>query len=341
MRKHLLLLSFWVIFGLTAQGQTKYKTIPLPKVISGVNEEFSGITLWQNRVYFLPQYGSHKETKLNSDFNIYSVSADSINRVINKIDTGLTTYRTLKVLNLDKLPDSIKNNYEGFEAITIVDGRIFLSIETTATFNYCFLLKGVIDTTNSRISIDPKNIISLKRPLYIKNAGFEALTYLPKQKKLLAIYEFNATVWRKTGYLIDTAFAGTPKALNTPFLYFRITDAATGADDKLYAINYHYNGDYQAYLNNGTIHDAEQDIKQQVLSLRDSLSRHPDYLQKHNYASIVMLNDYKDKRWKTLVTFDGFKNNWEGLTLFNKGALIITDANRSTKQVSLLAYIEF
>jgi hypothetical protein len=340
MRKHPLLLLFLVIFSLAAHGQTQYKTIPLPKNISGVNEEFSGITLWQNRIYFLPQYGSHKETKLNSDFNIYSISADSINRVINKIDTGLTKYRTLKVLNLGKLPDSIKNNYEGFEAITIADGRFFLSIETTATYNYCFLVKGVLDTAKNQISIDPKNIVSLKRPLYIKNAGFEALTYLPKQKKLLALYEFNATVWRKTGYLIDTAFTGSLKAISTPFLYFRITDIAT-ADNKLYAINYHYNGDYQSYLNNGTIHDAEQDIKQREPELRDGLNHHTDYLQKNNYASIVMLSGYKGKQWKTLVTFDGFKNNWEGLALFNKGALIITDANRSTKQVSLLAYIEF
>jgi hypothetical protein len=341
MRKHLLLLLFIVMIGSAVHGQTKYQTIPLPKGISSVNEEFSGITLWQNRVYFLPQYGSHKETRLDGEFNIYTINADSINRVINKVDTGLTNYKTLNVLNLDKLPDSIKNNYEGFEAITIVDGQVFLSIETTGTYDYCFLLKGLIDTANNRISIDPRNIISLKRPLYIKNAGFESLTYLPKQNKLLALYEFNATVWRKTGYLIDTTFNHSPKAITTPFLYFRITDVATGADDKLYAINYHYNGDYQSYLNNGTIHNAELDIKLRVPALRDSLKRQPEYLQKYTYASIVILDGYKGKQWKPLVTFDGFKNNWEGLTLFNKGALIITDANRSAKQVSILAYIEF
>ena len=35
------------------------------------------------------------------------------------------------------------------------------------------------------------------------------------------------------------------------------------------------------------------------------------------------------------------KKNWEGITLFDKGALIITDANRSLKQVVELAYIKF
>jgi hypothetical protein len=341
MRIHPLLLLFTVIIGLTARGQTNYKTIPLPKDINSVNEEFSGIALWQNRLYLLPQYGNHKETKLDANFTIYSITADSINRVIHQIDTALTKYRALKVLNLNKLPDSVKNNYEGFEAITIVDGRVFLSIETTDSYNYCFLLKGIIDTPTNSINIDPKNIVGLKRPLYVKNAGFEALTYLPKQKKLIALYEFNASVWRKTAYLIDTAFAQHAKAITTPFLYFRITDIATGAGDKLYAINYHYNGDYQSYLNNGSIREAEADLKVGVPSLRDSLTNMPDYLKTHTYAAIVMLDSYKAKRWKPLVTFAGFKNNWEGITLFNRGALMITDANRSKKQVCVLAYIEF
>ncbi len=341
MHKYILLVVFGAMLSIAAQGQRKYKTIPLPTGISGVNEEFSGITQWQGRVYLLPQYGSHKESKLNGNFNIYSIKSDSISRAINNSDTALAAFKSIKVLNLDKLPDSVKRYYQGFEAISIVAGRVFLSIETDDTYNYCFLLKGVIDTVNNRISIDYKSVISLKRPLYIQNAGFEALTYLPKQNKLLAVYEFNATAWRKTAYLIDTAFSHIPQEINMPFQYFRITDMATTADNKLYAINYHYNGDYQSYLNNGTIHHAEADIKLRMPALRDSINHNADYLKKFTYASIITMDSYNSKQWKTLATFNGFKNNWEGLTLFDNGALIITDANRSNKQASILAYIEF
>lgn len=341
MRIYVLLLVLGLMFSMTTQGQSKYKTIPLPAGIGHVNEEFSGITQWQNRVYFLPQYGSHKETKLNGRFNIYSIMADSINRVITGTGASLSNYKTLKVLHLDQLPDSVKAIYEGFEAISIVDGKVFLAIETDDSSDYCFLIKGIIDTVKNQISMDPKNIISLKRPLYIKNAGFEALTYLPKQNKLLATYEFNATAWRKTAYLIDTSFAKPARAVSMPYQYFRITDMATGADGKLYAINYHYNGDYQSYLNIGEVNHAEADIKLKVPVLRDSLNKNTDYLKKFTYASVIRLDSYKSKQWQTLSTFDGFKNNWEGLTLFNKGALIITDANRNTKQVSILTYIEF
>jgi hypothetical protein len=342
MLKYFLLLIFGAILTLSVKAQNKqYKIIPLPAGINGVNEEFSGLAHWQDRVYLLPQYGSHKENKLDGDFNIYSVQADSIARVIDKRDSALSACKTIKILNMDKLPDSVKRYYQGFEAISIVDGRVFLSMETIDTHNYCFLLKGTIDTSGNRIYIDTINIISLKRPLYVKNAGFEALTYLPKQNKFLATYEFNATTDCKTSYLIDTAFANNAQAVGSPFQYFRIADMVTGADDKIYAINYHYSGDYQSYLNNSTVKQAEQDIRQRMPTLRDSIDHDPEYLKKFNYAAIVKLDAYDSKRWKPIITFEGLNNNWEGLILFKKGVLIITDANRSNKQNSILAYLEF
>jgi hypothetical protein len=329
------------LFTGKVSGQNSYHTIPLPAGISSVNEEFSGMTMWNNRVYLEPQYGSHKETLLDGDFNIYSIAADSINRVITGNDKALTAYRTLKVLNLNQLPRQIKKYYEGFEAITIADGRVYLSIETTDTYAYCFLLKGVIDTVKNQITIDPKHYIKLKRPRYIKNAGFEGVTYLPTENKLLAQYEFNASANGNTGYLIDTSFKEAPQTITTPFLYFRITDIAATATDKLYGINYFYNGDYDSYLNNGIVKNPEQDIKQTIPELRDSLNKAPDYLKNHTYARIVMRDSYKDMQWKPVISFNGYKNNWEGLTLFNNGALIITDANRSQKQASVLAFIVF
>jgi hypothetical protein len=87
--------------------------------------------------------------------------------------------------------------------------------------------------------------------------------------------------------------------------------------------------------------NREDDIKKRVPDLKDKLTTSPDYLKNNTYARIVTLKNYKDKQWQQVVTFDSEKSNWEGITLFNKGALIITDANRSEKQVSRFAYIEF
>jgi hypothetical protein len=343
LKKLLSIFTFSVFLGFSGHSQTKPKLIPLPKIISGVNEEFSGIALWKNRIYLEPQYGDHKETKLDGQFSIYSISADSINRVINGKDIALTKYRSVRVLNLGKLPDSVKQYYEGFEAITIIDKQVYLSIETTDTYAYCFILKGILDTIKNTITINPKHYISLKRFPYISNAGFESVTYLPTENKLIAYYEFNGMKSGGTGYLIDTAFKHRPQKIKTPFLHFRITDISATKAGQIYGINYFWNGDYDHYLNNDFQTKQEDNIKIRIPDLKDSINTNPNYLKEKNttYARIVTLKNYKDKQWKQVVSFDGNTNNWEGLTLFKKGALIITDANRSNKQLTTFAYLEF
>lgn len=326
-----------------AYSQNAYKTIPLPQNINGINEEFSGMTTYGSRVYLEPQYGSRKETKLDGDFFIYSILTDSIGRVIDGKDTALTAYKTISVKNLDKLPDSVKRYYEGFEAISIVNNTAYLSIETHDAYDYCFLLKGKLDTVNNQIIIDPLHFATLKRYPHIDNAGFESVTWLPTEKKLLAYYEYNGMPNGGQGFLIDSAFKQAPEQIKAPFLYFRITDITATSDDKIYGINYFWNGDYNAYLNNATLNHQEANIKNAIPDLKDSLNNNPDYLKGKTtcYARIVMLNNRNDTQWKQVTTFPAKKNNWEGLTLYRKGALVITDANRSHKQLTTFAYFDF
>eukprot|EP01132_Coremiostelium_polycephalum_P012762 gene12762-15605_t len=299
-----LFLFYIVLLGAlqSVYAQKSFKTIPLPDAIKGVNEEFSGMALSAQRLYLLPQYGSHKETKLDSAFNIYSIHADSIGRIIDAKDTALTRFSTIKVKNLEKLPDSVKAYYE-----------------------------------------DPAHFCSLKRYPFIKNAGFESLAYLSGENKLIAMYEFNALPEGGNGFLIDTAFKETPKKIAIPFLPFRITDIQINAKGKIYGINYYWNGDYEAYLDNNILRHQEEHLKYLVPDLKASLNQNPDYLKEKTagYARIVSLENLKDNQWKQVVSFDPWKNNWEGLSLFRNGALIISDANRSKKQVTTLAYIEF
>ncbi|MDN3551325.1 hypothetical protein [Mucilaginibacter aquaedulcis] len=325
-------------------GQNAYKNIPLPQSINGVNEEFSGMTMYNGRVYLEPQYGNYKETKLDGDFYIYSLLADSVGRVIDGKDTALTSYRTISVKNLNKLPDSVKTYYEGFEAIAIINNTVYLSIETNDTYDYCFLLKGKLNEAKNELIIDPHHFVTLKRPLHVDNAGFESVAWLPHEKKLLAYYEYNGEPKGGSGYLIDIDFTKAPEKIETPQLYFRVTDIAVTGDDKIYGINYFWNGDYNAYLNNGVLKNEEENIKQTIPDLKAGLDADTAYLKQKStsYGRIVMLNNYKDKQWKQITSaFPAPKNNWEGLALYRKGALIITDANRSNKQLTTFGYVEF
>lgn len=335
------LATLLVISNVAGFAQTRFKTIPLPLSISNINEEFSGLAQLNGRVYLLPQYGSHKETRMDGEFNIYSLRADSVNRVVSGQDSALTTYRRIKLNNLNKLPAAVKQVYQGFESITFVGNHVYMAIETVDTAKYCFVLKGTIDTVNNSIDIDPLHFIALKRPLYISNGGFEAVTYLPGTRKLIAMYEFNAAPNGGTGYLIDTSLTKAPEAFNTPFLYFRITDLYAAKTGGLYAVNFFWDGEYRQYLDNRVVKNAEEDVARKVPALKDSLSKNGNYLKQKTFARIIYLKNYRAKHWKQVAVFDGYTNNWEGLTLFNKGALIITDANRSTKQKTVFAYLEF
>ena len=341
-RAYLLFFVSTFVFINNTCGQGNYKPVPLPPKISSVNEEFSGMTIWKNRAYLVPQYGSHKETKLNGDFFIYSLLCDSISRVIDGKDAGLSFYQSIRVNNLQQLPDSVKEYYEGFEAIEIVNGTVFLSIETNDIYDYCFLLKGKLDLLKHEINIDPLHFITLKRYPYIENAGFESVTYLPKENKLIAMYEFNGMPTGGIGFLIDTSFKKPVQKISVPFLYFRITDIKATKDDQLYGINYYWYGDYNSYLNNNILRHAEENIKISIPDLKDNLDTDPGFLKKNTcYARIVSLKNYRDAKWKQVASFECDKNNWEGLALFRNGALVITDANRNSKQATTFAFVSF
>ncbi|MEP6948031.1 MAG: hypothetical protein ABI863_02095 [Ginsengibacter sp.] len=342
-KKYLALMISIPAFLSNVYSQDNYRQIPLPVNINSVNEEYSGMTIWKSRLYLLPQYGSRKETKLDGDFFIYTISCDSVGGVIDRKDSGLTAYRSIKVNNLQKLPDSIKKYYEGFEAITIVNGKVFLSIETTDTYDSCYLLKGKLDTNKNEINIDPVIYAAIKRYPYIVNAGFESVTYLPQENKLLALYEYNGMTGGGIGFLIDTAFKKPLKKINAPFLYFRLTDITATSHDKIYGINYFWNGDYNYYLDNNLQRHEEENIKNSIPDLKKNLNADPGYLKKNStcYARIIMIENYRNTKWKQVVSFECAKNNWEGLALFRKGALVITDANRSSHQATTLAYVSF
>ncbi|MDH7461077.1 hypothetical protein QEG73_07290 [Chitinophagaceae bacterium 26-R-25] len=309
----------------------------LPEEISGVAEEFSGMALWNNRIYLLPQYGDQRkgERLVEDNFFIYSILTDSINLALDN-NVPLTKYQKIRVKNLDKLPQEVKDGYEGFEAISIVNGSVFMNIETHDNFDNCFMLRGKLDTAASELTIDASKVMRLKREFNLENAGFESIAYLPSENKLLTAYEANFhTV--NYAYLVDTGFTAEPVKTPIPMLPFRITDLFAG--DKIYALNYYYHGDHAIYADS-TIND----IKASIPEIAEHLNNDADYLKQkyHEYARIVSLDSLNDKKWRQVATFPGVKNNWEGLVLFRKGALIITDANNNAPfQVTTLAYIEF
>lgn len=341
-----LFLGGFLLSSATSFAQTEIK---LPPDISSVQEEYSGLALSHNRLYLLPQYGSNPDKSLQGAFFLYSLRLDSLQRVLQKKGPGapaaggeLTRYRKLRVRNLEQLPASIQKEYEGFEALVIVGNQMFLAMETVDSSLNCYLLAGRLDTARSEVVIDTARVKSLPRFSFVHNAGFEALTFLPAQNKLLALDEFNASGYGSKGYLLDTALTGAPQVVDVPNLYFRVTDIAA-ADSSVYALNYYWNGDYPHYLKNCMVGGEEKAIAA-TRDIQEQVSAQAGYLRDPNtcYTRIVKLAPGPTPRWEQVKKLETAcsGNNWEGLVVLDSGFLLISDANRSKRLKTTLVFIE-
>jgi len=322
-------------------AQVPQKVIQLPPIISGVDEEFSGLAMHDRRIYLLPQYGQKKSVTIKSPFSLYSISSDSIQRVIDNLDSALSFYKVVPVLNLDLLPDSISKSYQGFESITFVGNDVFLTMETIDNFGYCFILKGNLDSISNTITINPTHFVALKKHPQIPNAGFESLTYIPELKKLIAVFEFNG-INGGLGYMVDTALCSPPQKIHIPHLPFRITDVSADTNGDIYGLNYYWNGDFKHYGESELVDHHRTKLLQELPDLQRALNSDVEYLTEKttSYARIVKIR-LPDGRWEEVRRIDTNGDNWEGIIPFSKGVLVITDANRSYSQRTLFVYVEF
>jgi hypothetical protein len=336
-----LFLGGFLLSSAKSFAQTEIK---LPPDISSVQEEYSGLALYHNRLYLLPQYGSNPDKSLQGAFFLYSLHLDSLHRVLKGkgAPPELTHYRKLRVRNLEQLPAAIQKEYEGFEALVIVGNQVFLTMETVDSSLNCYLLAGRLDTARSEVVIDTARVRSLPRFSFVHNAGFEALTFLPAQNKLLALDEFNASGYGSKGYLLDTALTGAPQIVDVPTLYFRLTDIAA-ADSSVYALNYYWNGDYTYYLKNCMVGGEEKAVAA-TPDIQEQVRAQAGYLSDPNtcYTRIVKLGPGPTPHWEQVKKLETAcsGNNWEGLVVLESGFLLISDANRSKRLKTTLVFIE-
>lgn len=333
-------LRFLVILSFISTAATAQKNIALPyELREETKPQLSGMAWHNNRLYLLPQFLSNASPDLKGDLFIHSVSADSIQRVIDGKDAGLTNCVNIRIKNADKLPQEIHDHYGGFEAIAINGNTVYLTIESSGTWNNNYLLCGKLNVKKQLITINPKKIVSLKRFDETDNAGFEALAYYRRNKKLTAIYEFNAAPQANHAYEIGRNLRSVKKVA-LPFAYFRITDI-TYSNDTLFALNYHWGGDYSTYLRDY----HPEHIRDSVPELKISFEQEPTRLEnpRRSFTKIMYLDPENRSRWKTAVVVNEptSENNWEGLVRFKNGFLLLSDSNTKGPLVTTLRYVEY
>ncbi len=316
-------LLFLLSLPLFVWGQTPAMedNVWLPDYLLNPEMEMSALCIHGSDLLLIPQYPD------KHDYRIYRLDTTTANNTRKSIQSpapAQALYYTLSGLDEIKKQIAAKGEiYEGIEAATTDNANhIFLSIETSADAQNCYLVKGYINRKQDLIVLG--NLNPLPRPLKIKNAGFEAIAYMPDKKKLIAFYEYNRDSATAFAYIInaDNCIIERRVQFEKP-LYLRLTDITYTGHGTFAGINYYYHGDGTTYLSTPEHYAIAEKI----------IGRDP---KTTNYASIIQLSlSGNHITHRPLKSISHANDNWEGIARFGKGYFMIIDGKPPGKPCRL------
>lgn len=290
-------------------AQATGKRVALPEPLNDHLYEYSGLGIYKSKLILLQQYPSTSFPGIDTSY-----IGDMLNR---KTPTAAIHYWQLH--NLEPIKNKLPS-YQGFEAVTVIGNDIFLSIETLDDDRNCYLVRGLINDTT--IILDTTTILPLLKlrkksgdsTITIHNIGFESMAWLPKQKRLLLLFEYNRYPDKSTGYLVDKNLKRLKKIEVDP-IDFRITDIFNNGAST-YGINYYYKGEYELFEPKEQIKKGDGYADWKV----DCFSRIVELTVRKKRVSFKVIRN---------ISFEN--DNWEGVMYFRNGVLMITDRHPESK----------
>ncbi len=329
----LLIFLFSVFFSNGQNANFSVKKIKLPSDIAYFDNQFSGLYINGENLLLM----SESRLQDNAEPKVYALKLQDIEHNISDSNFVLP-YKKYPIINLDLLREKMADKgdeYEGLEAITIVDNFVYLSVETATPSNNCYLLRGVFK--DSVIEMDKFFMLPTPKPYdangkHIYNAGYEAITYV--DDIIFNIFEYNS-------FINDNNFAiGITPISNRDVFYqknvfkelpFRITDITKTSKNEFTALNYFFKGGGEDSVYRVSLNDVANDAL-----IRDE----------KGYKSYCRLISVKYKKsafsWKPLWEFPAayMSYNWEGIASYKEGYFIINDKYTAVKPYSsVLLYL--
>ncbi|MBB4600671.1 hypothetical protein HNQ93_001968 [Hymenobacter luteus] len=304
------------------------QTVSLPKGIADRNNQFSGLFIRNKQLLLL----SESRLQERAEAKVYALDLNSISSQLQQ-KSGEVAYRKYPLQNLDLIRtrmDSLRQEYEGLEGITMVGSTAYFTIETTTPSAYCYLIKGELDEAGGTIRLDSRYLVPLPKPVlsngtHINNAGFEAAA--DYDQSLLLLFEYNYFTHDNYAFRLPTAAPtpDIPRYVPVARLPFRVTDLVHEGKNRFTAINYFYNGaDDSVYRTPG------QDPNTRLI-------RNGSGYQ--NYCRLLSLRYKRNKvKWKPLFELprEYMTYNWEGLAAYQGGYFLINDKYGPSNQSTLL-----
>lgn len=205
--------------------------------------EFSSLAIWENEksIIVTPALKIINDRSGSKPKYIYSISFEEISKSIkNSGHEVLVNQIYFDAKSYSKFIESIPD-YDGIEGTVIVGNDIYFSIECKNEL--CFLVKGTISQDDSKrlfITFSEKCSIKKRYPRKDKdrwdNDGFEGITYLQKEKRLLVVFERNYGKSRPKAYSVDLNLVEPKDYIFPDFSFNRLSDL-TAIDGKFFFLN--------------------------------------------------------------------------------------------------------
>lgn len=306
----------------------------LPDVIRSSKNEYSGMCLYEGKVFLLPQ-SKKPGTPFSGHINSIDTRKISLDKDM-RLHVPDEALRTYTFTNLPELASAIPG-FEGFEAISIYNNTVFLTVETETDNDY--IVKGYLHDT--LITLSEKRVwISKPRrnAVHLTNAGLEGMALF--RGSLVIAFEYNYFGLDAAFlYKVDTSFHKLPGA-NTPFamvpfqaLPFRLTDMCPSDHGTFYAINHYWNF-------NGNMNHKEAYYKD-IDPSKDPDLKH--WTPGECFTRIIELKPTANGfTWKTKKVIPNNQCiNWEGIVPYKDGVLLISDDNKIPFLETKLHYYSF
>ncbi|MGD9146457.1 MAG: hypothetical protein PVI80_12920, partial [Anaerolineae bacterium] len=296
--------------------------IPLTGPLAQAEAEVSGLAWHGDYLILLPQYPDFAIQQ--ADGAVFALSKADLLAYLDGTRTEPLEPITVPFI-APGLADQILG-FEGYEAITFLADRAYLTIEARETRGprgmRGYLVSGRIAPDLGSLVLNTATVVEIPSQPKVGNKSDEAL--LVAGDRLVTIYEVNGAAINPSpvAHLFDTQLAPSG-TLPFPNVEYRITDATVlDQEGRFWAINYFFPGDTNLATDSDPL--AERYGQGPTHAQAETVER----LLEFEYSeSGIDLVDRPPIQLELMDSFlGGLGRNWEGLArLDDRGFLLVTD----------------
>ena len=319
--------------SLPASPQDTLAEYPIQRLVlqgplSRSTSEISGLAWYRDHLVVLPQNPGRFAGE--GEQVLFLLSKEQILDVLDGRSKEPLVPRALPVM-APHLEEHVPS-FQGFEAMTFHEGRVFLTVESAAPSGQGYLLPGRVADDFSQVRLHPERVVRIPSQAHLANISYEALLFA--RDTLVSLYELNGAKVNATPvvYLFDTRLRPLGRR-PFPSIEYRITDATDPDEaDRFWVINYFFPGERRKLnpavdslalaFGTGVTHSRYRAVERLV-----ELQYRPEGIVRTETPPLLLE-----------LEGEGQARNWEGIVrLDDRGFLIATDEYPET----ILAFLPY